>query len=582
VKIVNHAPSNVKPGDAVEVLGFERAGAFSPEIQDAEIARLSGGQPVEPAVITVDEALDGAHDAELVRIDAILVDQPVNSGQNLLVLQSGGNVFNATLENGRLPTLERGSIVRTTGICSVEPGYDLSYITARSLSVVLRTAGDVAVVRAAPLWTSGRLATALGSMGGLMFAVLAWVGVLRRRVRLQTAMIRRKLEQEESLKKAAEQANLAKSEFLANMSHEIRTPLNGILGFSGLMAEGPLNGDQRDYNEAVRASAESLLVVINDILDFSRIEAGRMELESTDFSLRQCVTAALCPIRPLAGSKGLLVETRIDDDVPDWVRADPNRLRQILLNLAGNAVKFTHKGGISVSVSLAAGGAAGLTVQFAVADTGIGIPESHRAVIFRPFHQGDGSITRRFGGTGLGLAIASKLIGLMNGRIWIESRAGEGSTFFFTVSMAPAEEPATAAAGESPRVQAAQQPLSILVAEDNPVNQRLIRRLLEKRGHRVTIAATGVAALDAWQNQPWDLVLMDIQMPDMDGLEAARRIRALEKSGATHVPMVAMTACAMKGDREKCLEAGLDSYISKPIQIAALDDALLQYAKPCA
>jgi CheY-like chemotaxis protein len=332
----------------------------------------------------------------------------------------------------------------------------------------------------------------------------------------------------------------------------------------------------------VRASAESLLVVINDILDFSRIEAGRMELDSMDFRLRQCVTAALCPIRPLAAGKGLRVETRIDDDVPDWVRADPYRLRQILINLTGNAVKFTEKGGISVAVSLASGAAEGPTVQFAVSDTGIGIPESQRAVIFRPFRQGDGSVTRRFGGTGLGLAISSSLIALMNGRIWIESREGEGSTFFFTIPMACASKPAAAAAGESPRVQTEQQPLSILVAEDNPVNQRLIRRLLERRGHRVTIAATGVAALEAWRSQPWDLVLMDVQMPDMDGLEAARRIRALEKSGAAHVPMIAMTACAMKGDREKCLEAGLDSYISKPIQTAALDDALGQYARRCA
>jgi signal transduction histidine kinase/ActR/RegA family two-component response regulator len=582
VKIVNHAPTDLKPGDAVDVLGFAHAGAFSPEIQDAEITRLAGGQPLRPAVMTVDEALDGGHDSEFVRIDAVLVDQPASSSQNLLVLQSGGKTFTAALGRGRLPAMERGSIVRTTGICSIERGYNTSYVTAKALSVVLRTADDVAVVRAAPLWTSGRLLTALGSMAGLMSAVLMWVFVLRRRVRLQTAVIQRKLEQEESLKKAAEQASRAKSEFLANMSHEIRTPLNGILGFSGLMAESPLNGEQRDCNEAVRTSAESLLVVINDILDFSRIEAGRMELDSTDFQLRQCVMAALGPIRPLAAGKGLRLETRIDGDVPDWVRADPNRLRQILINLAGNAVKFTEKGGISVSVSLAASSAEGLTVQFAVSDTGIGIPESLRAAIFRPFHQGDGSITRRFGGTGLGLAITNKLIGLMNGRIWIESREGEGSTFFFTVPMACASEPAAVEASEPPRAPAAEQPLTILVAEDNPVNQRLIQRLLERRGHRVTIAATGVAAVEAWPTRRWDLVLMDVQMPDMDGLEATRRIRALEKSGATHVPMIAMTACAMKGDREKCLEAGLDSYISKPIQTAALDDALTQCAKRCA
>jgi signal transduction histidine kinase/CheY-like chemotaxis protein len=582
VKIANHAPIRLKPGDAVDVLGFAHAGVFSPEIQDAEITLVAGGRPLEPAVLTVDEALDGAHDSELVRIDAVLVDQPARSSQNLLLLQSGGKLFNADLDRGRLPAMERGSIVRATGICSIEPGYNFNRVTAQALSLVLRTADDVAVVRAAPLWTSGRLLTALGSMAGLMSAVLMWVFVLRRRVRLQTAVIQRKLEQEESLKKAAEQASRAKSEFLANMSHEIRTPLNGILGFSGLMAESPLNGEQRDCNEAVRTSAESLLVVINDILDFSRIEAGRMELDSTDFHLRRCVMAALGPIRPLAAGKGLRLETRIDGDVPDWVRADPNRLRQILINLAGNAVKFTEKGEISVSVSLAANSAEGPTVQFAVSDTGIGIPESLRAAIFQPFHQGDGSITRRFGGTGLGLAITNKLIGLMNGRIWIESREGEGSTFFFTVPMACASEPAAVEACEPSRAPAAEQPLTILVAEDNPVNQRLIQRLLERRGHHVTIAATGVAAVEAWQTRRWDLVLMDVQMPDMDGLEAARHIRALEKSGATHVPMIAMTACAMKGDREKCLEAGLDSYISKPIQTAALDDALTQCAKRCA
>jgi signal transduction histidine kinase/ActR/RegA family two-component response regulator len=590
VKIVNHARLDLRPGDIVDVLGFGHSGSFSPEMQDPQISLVQRGPDPTPASITVDEALEGGYDSKLVAIDAAVVDQLSGSGQNSLMLQAGGKLFNATLAHGRTPTLERGSIVQVTGVCSITAEGNLSYRIPKAFSLVLRSASDIRVVRSASWWTPGHLLAVLGSMAALLFAVLSWVAVLRHRVVMQTAVIRKKLEQEKLLKRAAEQASQAKSEFLANMSHEIRTPLNGILGFTGLMAEGGLTGRQREQNEAVRASAENLLVVINDILDFSRVEADRLELESADFSLRKSVEDALDSVRSLAAEKGLATSVHFASDVPDWVRGDPHRLRQVLLNLLGNALKFTASGNIAVRVSLApqqqaaAGGSNGVPappqIQFAVSDTGIGVPAPQQELIFQPFRQADGSVTRRFGGTGLGLAISQKLVKKMGGRMLLESAEGQGSTFFFTAPFpageAPAEDqkPAAATTSQTPAEKPPSQSLSILVAEDNAVNQLLVRTLLEKRGHCVTVVGNGSAALAAWGQNRFDCILMDIQMPEMDGYEATRRIRAYESGNGTHIPIIALTAYAMKGDREKCLEAGLDSYISKPIQTAALDAAL--------
>jgi signal transduction histidine kinase/CheY-like chemotaxis protein len=587
LKIRDHALATLKPGDIADAIGFAHAGDFSPEMHDAEIARVAGGRPPSPAVLTVDQVLEGTHDAELVQVDAFLVDELAGAGQSSLLLQAGGRLFRATLESGQLPALERGSILRLTGICAIESSMNLAYAVPKSFSIVLRSGADVAVIEPAPWWNGSRLLTLLGSMTAFLLAVLAWVAILRRRVDRQTAVIRDKLDQEAALKEAAQQASRAKSEFLANMSHEIRTPLNGILGFASLLATSQLNSDQRECNEAVRSSAESLLVIINDILDFSRIEAGKMELESTDFSIRQCVGAAVRSIEPLAKAKGLEVVTRIDDGVPDWVRGDPHRLRQVLLNLAGNSVKFTAAGRIEVRASLTDekamnGDPAVATIEFAVSDTGMGIPKDQQEVIFRPFRQADGSITRRFGGSGLGLSISCRLVEMMKGGMWVESREGEGSTFFFTVSLARASAPAAARPEEPSARQAAQAPLSILVAEDNAVNQRLIQRLLTARGHRVTIAGDGAAAVEAWRIGSHDLIFMDVQMPEVDGLEATRRIRAEETAGGARIPIVALTAHAIKGDSERCLEAGMDGYLSKPIGIEALERILSQYGAAAA
>jgi len=585
LRIRSHAPVELGVGDIVDVLGFVRSGESSPEMQDAEIRKIRRGRPPEPLQVTADEVLEGALDASLVRIDARVVEGAAGADKDSSVLEAGGKLFHARLGKGPMPELSRGSIVRLTGICSIESGGNLGYVVPKSFTILLRTAGDVQIVRPAPWWTAQRLLAVLGYMAAFLAAVLAWVAVLRRRVNMQTAVIRRKLEQEASLKQAAQQASRAKSEFLANMSHEIRTPLNGILGFTNLMADTALTAEQREYNEAVRGSAESLLVVINDVLDFSRIEAGRLQLEAAPFSVRDCVAAAIGLVRPLAAQKNLELTMYIEEGVPDALTGDSHRLRQVLLNLLGNAVKFTGKGGISVRVSPGAEsgesgaetGESGAVVRFAVSDTGIGISREQQELIFQPFRQADGSITRRFGGTGLGLTISSKLVAMMNGRIWLESREGEGSTFFFTVRLPRADAPAAPQPAEARSSLRARPGLSVLVAEDNPVNQRVIQRLLEARGHRATIARDGAAALDAFGRNSFDIVFMDVQMPQMDGLEATRRIRDIERSTGAHVPIVAMTAHAMKGDREQCIAAGMDDYLSKPIRIDALEAALARF-----
>ena len=382
------------------------------------------------------------------------------------------------------------------------------------------------------------------------------------------------------LKTEAENASRAKSEFLANVSHEIRTPLNGILGFTNLLSASELAVEQREYNDAVRSSAEHLLSLINDLLDFSRIEAGRLELDSVPFSVRTCVDEAVTPLLPLAEAKGLEMCVDVSEAVPQWIQGDPNRIRQILLNLMGNAVKFTKDGSVAVRVvvvedSRSGGDGGGSALQFAVTDTGIGIPEAQRQLIFEPFRQADGSITRRFGGTGLGLTISSRIVALMNGRIWLRTCEGVGSTFYFTVPLIPAVMAVVGSRDfQCGPVPSTRTGLAILVGEDNPLNQRLIRRLLELRGHRVTICDTGEAVLRTRRDNEFDLVLMDVQMPEMDGLEATRRLRAEEAYTGSRIPIVAMTACAMAGDRDKCIRAGCDGYLTKPLDVRELDHLL--------
>ena len=363
-------------------------------------------------------------------------------------------------------------------------------------------------------------------------------------------------------RQAAEAANAAKSQFLANMSHELRTPMNAILGMIDVALPKATEPTVQDCLQTAKESADLLLTLLNDLLDSAKIESGKLELESAPFSLRRMLDQITRVLAVRASEKGLSFYCRVPDETPDVIRGDRIRLQQILLNLAGNAIKFTDRGEVELGLhALSHNDEAHL--EFAVRDTGIGIPPSGLKRLFQPFSQADPSMARRFGGTGLGLCISKSLVEMMGGRIWVESELGKGSTFRFTVRLPLAKELPTDC--EAPVVApTAASKLWILLVEDNPANQKLATYILEDRGHTVEIAGGGQEAVYLSEQNRYDVILMDVQMPGMDGLEATAAIRKRE-DGGSRVPIIAMTAHAMKGDRERCLEAGMDGYLSKPI-----------------
>ena len=537
-------------GDVVDVVGFPAANQYTPTMTDAVFRWRSAAEPVAATPITAEQALRGDHDSGLVQIEGRLIGLDRAAVDPSLVLSSGNIVFPAVLPNEGLfhsiPAWKEGSKLRIIGICSVQTDTKVTNMGegstySQSFRVLLRSTGDVTVLQSPSWWTAGHALGILGLVFAVTLAVLGWVLVLRHRVAQQTGVIRRQLAEAGALRDAAEAASQAKSELLANMSHEIRTPMNGVMGMIELALDARPSAEYVECLNMARKSADALLAVINDILDFSKIEAGKLEVDATVCDLHDLLEETVKAFALRAAEKAIELTCEVHPDVPSMVRADAGRLRQVITNLLGNALKFTAHGEVGLRVEKNAACDNHLELHFIVSDTGIGIPVEKQKLIFDAFSQADTSMSRRYGGTGLGLTISSRLVQLMGGRIWVESEPGRGSSFHFTAALQALPDEPGAGLTEIDSLRG----IRILVIDDNATNRRIQAETLTGWGMTVGVAGDGAAGLEKLQQaaqagQPFVLVLADARMPATDGFALSQRILSLSSAELADCKVVLM------------------------------------------
>ncbi|MFK7844644.1 MAG: ATP-binding protein [Rhodothermales bacterium] len=555
-------------GDSIHAMGFPDVKDLSPTIVNAIIEHQEKATIVpEPISLHIDSLTSASFNAKLVHIDAEIEEIIELPGAASYLLKSQNYTFEAYIEGEYEPIPYRiGSKVQMTGVLELlfNPLYNQPP-EIHPLVLHLRKKNDIKLLANGPWWTPGRTRWLSVGLLIVVFTGMGWTTLLRRRIQQQTKMIREKLHEVSELKDEAEIANRAKSAFLATMSHEIRTPLNGVIGFTSLLDDTPLNDEQKDFVRTVRTSGDALLSIINDILDYSKIEAQKLDLESHPFLLHQCVEDALDIVSARAFEKGLETAYFVSPEVPGTILGDVTRLRQVIINLLGNAIKFTERGNVDVNVtSRVIENKHEVTI--AVSDTGIGIPTNRLDTIFESFSQADSSTTRRFGGTGLGLTICRRLAEMMGGKIWVESTEGLGSTFFFSILVPSALTEETGSTHDKLHYLAGKH---ILIVDDNDTNRKLLRMVCKKWKMRTTVKNSAKEAIETLEHYgDIDIVLSDYMMPEVDGCEYADHLRSKGYAGP-------MLIASSHGDRN-VQSKSVDYWIHKPIKQDVLSNALIK------